>query len=195
METKTTLQVMQSVVNIDPAFTKQVLDMRGGEKILDCIQCGVCSGSCPSRFALDFTCMQIIRMVLLGMKEAVFSSKTIWVCPQCNLCKTRCPRGIDLPLLMSTLKNIAIRENIPSKIETKPRFHKIFANIIKKYGRMHEPELTIRLVNAASPRELFRNAVLGFRLWRKGKVKLSPSKIKQSDQLSKIIESTLKEED
>lgn len=181
-------------MKIDPSFTSEVMDTRVGQKILDCIQCGVCSGSCPVRFALDFTCMQIIRMVLLGMKDTVFSSSTIWICPQCNLCKTRCPRGIDLPLLISTLKHIALTENIPSPIEAKPKFHKSFAKIIKKYGRIHEPELQMQLIKKTNLKDLYKNVKLGFRLWRKGKVKFTPSKVKQEAQLRKIYEGSSMEE-
>jgi heterodisulfide reductase subunit C len=192
MHSKLVVQILPK--DLDPSFTREVMKTKGGEKILDCIQCGICSGSCPVRFAVDFTCMQIVRMVQLGMKETVFSSRTIWVCALCNLCATRCPRGINIPLLMSALKNIAIKEGIPSPIETKPKFHKDFVKILKKYGRMHEPQLIFRLINFASPRALFRNAVLGLKLWRKGKVKLAPSKIDQTAQLLKIFESASKGE-
>ncbi len=95
---------------------------------------------------------------------------------------------------MSTLKNIALKENIPSKIKAKPKFHKSFVKIIRKYGRIHEPELQLQLIKKTSPKALLRNATLGFRLWRKGKVKLTPSKVEQTAQLLKIFEDTSKEE-
>ena len=67
-------------------FIKEVMKMPGGEKILDCIQCGSCSGGCPSMFAMDYSPMQIIKMINLGMKEEVLSSSTIWVCSLCYTC-------------------------------------------------------------------------------------------------------------
>jgi len=179
---------------VNPLFTKEVMEMRGGEKILDCIQCGVCSGSCPARFAMDYTPMQIIRMVQLGLKETALASSTIWICASCYACTTRCPRDINITVLMSSLKNLALREGISTKIETKPKFHRSFAEVVRKYGRIHEPELITKLMKKTDPEALFHNAALGLRLWRKGKIRLLPSKIKQRNHLLAIFEKASKEE-
>ncbi len=179
----------------DPSFTEEVKKIRGGEKVLDCIQCGVCAGSCPARFAMDHSPMQIIKMVHLGMKRPVLESSTIWICASCYSCATRCPRGIDIPAFMSGLKNMAMANNVPCAIETKPKFHKVFVEILRKYGRMHEPELQVKLINKTSPRELFRNASLGLRLWKKGKVRLHPPKLKNGALITAIFENALKKEE
>lgn len=173
---------------IDSSFLEEVMRVRGGEKILDCMQCGVCGGSCPARFAMDFTPMQIIKMVQLGLKDIVLSSSTIWICASCYACTTRCPREIDIPLLMSGLKNIAMKEKIPSKIEIKPRFHRSFTELVKKYGRMHEPELFMKLTKKSDIRKLLHNAIFGFKLFRKGKLKLRAPEINEKIQLLKIFE-------
>jgi heterodisulfide reductase subunit C len=178
----------------DRSFLEEVVKMRGGENILDCIQCGVCAGSCPASWAMDFSPIQINKMIHLGMKDAVLSSSTIWICASCYACAVRCPRGIDIPSLMSALKNIAIREKIPAKIEIKPRFHESFAEVIKIRGRMHEPDLFMKITKKTDVRTLAHNALLGFRLWRKGKLKLKASEIDQKDQLLSIFENASQEE-
>jgi len=178
----------------DPTFIEEVMKMRGGENVLDCIQCGVCAGSCHARFAMDYSPMQIIKMIHLGIKRPVLESSTIWICASCYSCATRCPHGIDIPALMSGLKNMAMANNVPCAIETKPKFHKAFVEILRKYGRMHEPQLQVKLLNKTSPKELFRNASLGMRLWKKGKVKLQPSKLENSAAIEAIFENALKEE-
>jgi len=180
---------------VDPSFAEEVQKLPGGENVLDCIQCGVCSGSCDARFAMDYSPTQIIKMVHLGMKEEVLSSSTIWICASCYTCATRCPRGIEIPLLMSTLKNIAIKTKTVAPDETKLKFHKSFTSVIKKYGRIHEADLMFPLISKTNLKELYRKGLLGFRLWRKGKVKIQPSKIKQLDQILKIYEKTLKGEE
>lgn len=186
MKPKITLQT------VDPSFVEEVQKLPGGENVLDCIQCGVCSGSCDARFAMDYSPMQIIKMIHLGMKEEVLSSSTIWICAQCYTCATRCPRGIEIPLLMSTLKNIAIKTNAAPG-EKKLKFHKVFTDVIKKYGRISEIDIMLPLVSKTDLKELYKKGLLGFRLWRKGKVKIQPSKIEQLDQIVKIYEKTLKE--
>jgi heterodisulfide reductase subunit C len=180
---------------IDPSFIEEVKKIRGGEKVLDCIQCGVCAGSCHARFAMDHSPMQIIKMAHLGMKQPVLESSTIWICASCYSCATRCPRGIDIPALMSGLKNMAMANNVPCAIKTKPKFHKAFTDIIKKYGRMHETQLQAKLINKTNPKELLQNASLAMRLWKKGKVKLQPPKLRNSSPIEAIFENALKKEE
>jgi heterodisulfide reductase subunit C len=180
---------------VDSSFLEDMKKTAAGKKITDCIQCGVCAGSCHARFAMDYSPMQIIKMVQLGLKEDVLSSSTMWICASCYTCTSRCPRGIDIPLLMSSLKNKAIENKVPAKIPTKPKFHKTFTQIIGKYGRMHEPQLQVALMNKTSPKELSKNARLGMKLWRKGKVKMSPSKVNKKSDLDAIFKKALKKEE
>jgi len=176
------------------SFVKEVMKMLGGENILDCIQCGLCAGSCPTRFAMDYSPMQIIKMMHLGMREKVLSSSTIWVCSTCYTCYTRCPRAINLTTLMMSLRNLAIKENLVDKNGVKPKFHRSFFEIVNKYGRLHEPELFTRILKKSDLRSLFHNAALGWRLWRKGKLQIRAPKIEQSNDLFNILEKTSEEE-
>lgn len=176
------------------SFTKEVMKMRGGENILDCIQCGICTGSCPTRFAMDYSPMQIIKMVHLGMREKVLSSSTIWVCSTCYTCATRCPRAVNLTSLMMSLRNLAIRQNFVAETAVKPKFHKSFFEIVNKYGRLYEPELLTKILKKTDFGSLFHNVSLGWRLWRKGKLQLYAPKIKQTTDLFNILEGTSEEE-
>jgi len=173
-------------------FIKEVVKMPGGEKILDCIQCGSCSGGCPTMFAMDYSPMQIIKMINLGMKEAVLSSETIWVCSACYTCATRCPRNVDFPTLMMSLRNKAIRENL-IKDSKKSDFHKYFFEVVNKYGRLHELKLFVKLLDITNFGSLLYNARLALRLIKKGKVSLRASKIETS-WVSSILEKTDQEE-
>jgi len=173
-------------------FIKEVMKMPGGEKILDCIQCGSCSGGCPSMFAMDYSPMQIIKMINLGMKEKVLSSSTIWVCSLCYTCATRCPRNVNFPTLMMSLRNKAIRESLVKDC-AKSNFHKYFFEIINKYGRMHVPELFVKLLDITNFDSLLRNARSGLRLLMRGKLHLRAPKIETS-WVSSILEKTDQEE-
>ena len=175
----------------DPAFIEEVRRIPGGERILDCIQCGVCAGSCHARFAMDYSPMQILKMAHLGLKDEVLSSKTIWICASCYTCASRCPRGLNIPAIMSGFKNMAMKDNAPAPIELKPKFHKTFTEIVSKYGRMHEPELQMKLVKKTSPRALLRNASLGIRMLRKGKIRLQPHRLDSSTHFSEICKKSL----
>jgi heterodisulfide reductase subunit C len=169
-------------------FIKEVMKMPGGEKILDCIQCGSCAGGCPAMFAMDYSPMQIIKMINLGMKEKVLSSSTIWVCSLCYTCATRCPRNVNFPTLMMSLKNKAIRENLV-KNRAKSDFHKYFFEIVNKYGRMHNPELIVKLLDITDFDSLLQSVRLALRLFKRRKVRLRAPKIETS-WVSSILEKT-----
>ena len=157
-------------------FIKEVVKMPGGEKILDCIQCGSCAGGCPTMFAMDYSPMQIIKMINLCIKEKVLSSSTIWICSMCFTCATRCPRNINFPTLMMSLRNKTIRENLV-KDSIKTDFHKYFFEVVNKYGRLNESRLMFKLLDLIS---ILQYVPLGLRLFRRGKMHLKAPKIETS---------------
>jgi len=175
-------------------FVKEVKKLPGGENILDCIQCGMCSGSCPTKFSMDYSPMQLIKMIHLGMREKVLSSSTIWLCSICYTCYTRCPQDINITSLMMSLKNLAMREKKVDSDNIKPKFYKAFFEIVNKYGRLHEPILLAKILKKTDIGNLLHNANLGLRVFRKGKIAILPVRIKQTKDLSIILEKTIEEE-
>ena len=82
------------------------------EKLRRCIQCGTCSTTCPTAYAMDYSPRQLWRMVNLGMRDEVLNSRTFWLCTTCKSCQVQCPRGIDLMEAMIALKEYSIGHNI-----------------------------------------------------------------------------------
>jgi len=170
-------------------FIKEVEKLPGGDKVLDCIQCGLCAGSCPTRFAMDYSPTQILKMINLGMREQVLSSSAIWECSSCHTCATRCPRGVEITTLMMSLKNLSLKENL-AESETKPKFHKSFFEVINKYGRLSEAALLTKTMKKSDPKAIMHNASLGLRLARKGKMRLRPEKIEHTADLENMLKKT-----
>ena len=187
-ETKT-IQLSENIES-RKGFIKEVMKMLGGERILECIQCGSCAGGCPAMFAMDYSPMQIIKMINLGMKEKVLSSSTIWVCSACYTCTVRCPRNVDFTSLMMSLKYIAIRENMV-KDSAKSDFHKYFFEVINKYGRNHEPEFLIKLLDSSN---LASSVRLGLRLLKKGKMPMRAPRTEHASYIKSMLEKTDQEE-
>jgi len=175
-------------------FLKEIIKMPGGEKIPECIQCGSCAGGCPARFAMDYSPMQIIKMINLGMKKEVLSSATLWVCSSCYTCTTRCPRDVNFTTLVMSLRNKAIQENMV-KNATSLKFHRYFFEVIKKNGRLHESELLMKVLDKTDFGSLRSNVNLGMRMLRKGKLQLRGSKIEQVSWLESILEKTSTEKE
>ncbi len=174
-------------------FIKEVMKMPGGEKILACIQCGSCAGGCPTRHAMDYSPMQIMKMINLGMKKEVLSSSTIWLCSSCFTCTTRCPRDINFTSLAMSLKNKAIQDNLVKDGST-VKFHKSFFQVVDKYVRSYEPELFLNTMNLKDVKSVLRNAGLGIRLLKKGKMTIRAPKTDQHPWQKKIFEKTNEKE-
>ncbi len=100
-------------------FTTLELDLEFGQEITPdleelrtCIQCGTCSASCPTAYAMDHTPRQLWKLIQLGLKEEVLNSRTFWLCTTCKACTVRCPRGIDLTETMLMLRRYAVKEGL-----------------------------------------------------------------------------------
>ncbi|MCK4643455.1 4Fe-4S dicluster domain-containing protein [bacterium] len=89
-------------------FLKKIEEL-SGEKITSCIQCGICSGSCPMINEMDITPAQIMLLTVLGQKEELLNSKSIWICASCFNCKVRCPRELDLAKVAEALRQVVLR--------------------------------------------------------------------------------------
>ena len=81
----------------------------GLEKIRACINCGTCSGSCPSGRRTAIRTRSIIRRALMG-DESVLEDVDIWLCSTCYYCYERCPRNIPVTDMIIKLRNIAVEE-------------------------------------------------------------------------------------
>jgi heterodisulfide reductase subunit C len=142
------------------------------EMVRSCIQCGTCTASCPNEFAMDHTPRQLWRLVLLGQKDKIFSSKTFSLCSDCYTCTLRCPRGLELTEAMDALKQISVEEN-PTQYKTSILFYKNFIRSVRRHGRVNEMEfMTYYFAALRDPLAPFRFASLGMKLMTKGKISL-----------------------
>lgn len=85
------------------------------EQIDYCMECGVCTGSCPiSRVIPSFSPRQMIKRALMDRDETVVQSRELWACLTCARCSTRCPVQIDFPEFARGLRERARDEgNLP----------------------------------------------------------------------------------
>ncbi len=95
----------------DRGFMREVMAEPGGEHLLDCWSCGTCAATClVRRFDPEFNPRLILRKAGLGLRQAVLSSKEIWLCSACDACYPRCPKEIHISEVMQAIRAIAIRE-------------------------------------------------------------------------------------
>ncbi len=81
----------------------------GLEKLRACINCGTCTGSCPSGRRTAYRTRSVLRRALTG-DESVLQDIDIWFCSTCYTCYERCPRDIPVTDMIIKLRNIAVEE-------------------------------------------------------------------------------------
>ena len=158
---------------LDHTFAERVAPDR--EKLLTCIQCGTCTASCPTAYAMDYTPRQLWRLIQLGLKEEVLRSNSFWLCTACYTCTLRCLRGIACTETMSTLKRMSVGMRMESR-GASARFYEAFRDTVRRHGRIHEVELMTTFLRRARRLGSVSYARLGVSLWRKKKVSLGFSK-------------------
>jgi heterodisulfide reductase subunit C len=166
------------------SFLSEVIQA-SGEQLQTCYQCQKCSAGCPVAYAMDILPNQVLRHIQYNHREKVLSSKTIWICASCYTCSVRCPNNIDIAKIMDTLRNMTIRSGIKPGERDIPLFHSVFLDAIKSKGRMHELSLLLQL--KLKTREFFKDASLGLKMYRKGKIKLFPSKFGGGKEIKEIF--------
>ena len=83
----------------------------GGERIVHCLQCGSCGGSCPSGPDMEYTPRALFAMINAGQRDEVLAANTMWACVSCYFCTTRCPQEIPITDIIYSLKRISIAEH------------------------------------------------------------------------------------
>ncbi len=77
----------------------------GGEAYKLCYQCGMCDTACPWNRVRKFSPRGIIRQAAFGLSE--IEGEDIWRCTTCGNCVQRCPRGVEIIKVQTSLRKIA----------------------------------------------------------------------------------------
>ena len=173
---------------------KEVTATPGGENLNACIQCGMCTGSCPAADDMEYPPRKIIAMVRAGMRDEVLSSSSMWHCLSCYMCTVRCPRGVKPTELAHALKCLANQQGFRVKGTTTPAFYRSFVSSIRDNGRVHEFGMMLRFYFSikfsllTKPVATVKMLPLGFKLFLHRRMPLMPNKVKGKEDLSKIIQ-------
>jgi heterodisulfide reductase subunit C len=178
--------VVSASLNKNRFVDEVMAETPNGHRLAHCIQCGTCGGSCPNGAEMDYTPRGIFNLITAGHREEVLKSNTMWQCVSCYFCMARCPHEIPITDIMYTLKRMAIREGYGQNSDA-PALAKAFTYFVDKYGRSFEFGLGTRYHLLNRPVAAMKMGGMGMSLFKRGRMALSPSKIRQVDQLQAII--------
>lgn len=169
------------------AFLREVIaGTPGGDRLVHCLQCGSCGGSCPNGADMQYTPRTLFALIAADKREEVLRSNTQWCCVSCYACTTRCPQKIPITDVMYCLKRLALRSGLAADTDA-PALARTFTNLLEKYGRSFELGLASRFYLFNKPLALLKMGPLGLSMFTRGRMALVPKRIKRLDQLQAII--------
>ncbi len=146
-----------------------------------CYQCGTCTGDCPVAWVNEeFNPRRIVLSLQVNGQD--LRNESVWLCAMCFKC-LRCPRDVKPVEVFSQMRRMAISsgvENVGTKLV------KAFVDVVKEYGRLVETKFMLRFMGIESVRMLPPS--IAFKMWRNGKVSISPKKAECAEEVKKIFE-------
>lgn len=174
----------QGVVALDLNFIEEV-KKRSGQPLDRCYQCQKCTAGCQVGDYLDLLPNQIIRLIQFGCKDELLNSTAIWLCVNCETCGARCPNDISISAVTDVLREMAVEEKVVAKEKNVAIFHDTFLNAIKSGGRVHEVTMLMRYKLKSG--RLFEDIPMGLGLFKRGKMPLLPSRVKNREKVKQIF--------
>ncbi len=109
---------LNEAILCEPELTlDNLLATAEGRRIMTCIQCGVCAGTCPYGEHMDYPPRRIINMLRAGLIEEVLHSDSLLNCVACYACLAKCPRSIRLTEVLLPL----VKEQVFEKLTDVPK--------------------------------------------------------------------------
>lgn len=108
------MTVQQKITDSPIDFAEKIIEDVKNSKddgVLKCVQCGMCTSTCPAARHSDYNPRDIIERVLDG-DESILEDDNIWNCFYCYTCHSVCPVGNSVCEVNQILKQIAIENGI-----------------------------------------------------------------------------------
>ena len=137
---------LESVEKYHNNFLKEVEEnVEEGAWVKMCMQCGVCSGSCPFGPHWAHPPQELFMMIRAGKRGEVLGSDSMWMCTSCYNCVVRCPRKLPITQIMHGLAAYANNLGMAPKIQPTRDFSILFWKNCTRTGRVNELRLTLGL--------------------------------------------------
>lgn len=122
------------------SFAREVAD-RSGQNIFACYQCRRCAAGCSVGVETGYvTPDRLIRMIVMGDREAALSNELVWRCVSCYTCGERCPNDIQTARITETLKHMSKEAHVEPLRPKVNHFHQSFVESAVRWGRLNEIE-------------------------------------------------------
>ena len=126
----------------NPVTVEDILRISGTDP-RKCMQCGKCSGACPSYDEMEYHPHQFVLMVREGRLDELMASDSFYKCLSCFACLERCPRNVEPSRLIEAVRLAVIREqgqnhmkpdDVPARLDDKLPQQAI-VSALRKYSK------------------------------------------------------------
>ena len=101
-------------------------------EIHGCLNCGICTATCPSAHYYDYSPREIVQLLWTENLEGIYDAmqEKIWACAQCYTCAARCPFENSPGGLVMIMREVAIKHEFESVKEVLRPFSRVLLKVV-----------------------------------------------------------------
>jgi len=127
---------------LEEIFQDIQADLRFDHELNGCLNCGICTATCPSAHYYDFSPREIVQLLWTENLEGIYDAmqEKIWSCAQCYTCAARCPFGNSPGGLIMLMREAAIKHGMESAKSVLRPFSRVMLKLIST-GNQLSPDM------------------------------------------------------
>lgn len=128
--------------HMEELFEDLQSDMRYDHELNGCLNCGICTATCPAAHYYDFSPREIVQLLWTENLEGIYDAmqEKIWACAQCYTCAARCPFGNSPGGLVMLMREVAIKHGMESAKNVLRPFSRVMLKLIST-GNQLAPDM------------------------------------------------------
>ena len=117
---------------LEEIFADIQSDLRYDHELNGCLNCGICTATCPAAHYYDFSPREIVQLLWTENLEGIYDAmqEKIWACAQCYTCAARCPFGNSPGGLVMLMRETAIKHGMESAKNVLRPFSRVMLKLI-----------------------------------------------------------------
>ena len=117
-------------------------DIRFDHELNGCLNCGICTATCPAAHYYDFSPREIVQLLWTENLEGIYDAmqEKIWACAQCYTCAARCPFNNSPGGLIMLMREAAIKHGMESAKNVLRPFSRVMLKLIST-GNQLSPDM------------------------------------------------------
>ena len=133
---------MATYAEMQEVFEDIKSDLRYDHELNGCLNCGICTATCPSAHFYDYSPREIVQLLWTENVEQIYDAmqEKIWACAQCMTCAARCPFKNSPGGLVAIMREVAIKHGMQSAKDVLRPFGRVMLKLITT-GNQLSPDM------------------------------------------------------